>query len=438
MDLLNRLLKSALLFLMVVPFALAQPDSLNITHVSGFNTNGGVYNMHQEDDLLTIAQAHGGAMWVDMEFPQEPDILREFDEAIYSCADVFVLGDTLFMLEPGEGVHLINFSNPDNVYSASTFGITQSCNSLDVEGDLMVVLGLQSGLFVIDWTSPEPTISHWIDDALEFYHSVDLIGTTAYVSSDDRLMAIDCSDVENPVRVGTYYDQSLDAFKEFVIQENIAYLPYIESGHDAIVTVDVSDPTDMQQLAWSETVDLTLVGGMAIEGDYLYITHHFYEPGFSVYNCSDVENIYQTGYYDTEGTNDPMGKVVVDGEYAYVGYWVNSDFGWVDVFDVSEAQIQLDAPEHGAELPAVFTVLPAYPNPFNATMSVPFELARSGEVTVSLYNSLGRQVYREVLNRHAGQHRVQLAPHRNLASGQYLLRLSSGGAHHSQKVVLLK
>ncbi len=95
-------------------------------------------------------------------------------------------------------------------------------------------------------------------------------------------------------------------------------------------------------------------------------------------------------------------------------------------------------PGAGAELPARFELLPAYPNPFNPSTTLQFTLPKSGQVELKVYDIMGRQVA-ELLDgsMQAGEHSAtwQAA---NLASGVYFVRLSLGSETAIQKVVLMK
>ena len=79
-----------------------------------------------------------------------------------------------------------------------------------------------------------------------------------------------------------------------------------------------------------------------------------------------------------------------------------------------------------------------YPNPFNPSTTINFSLAKSGQVTMSVYDVLGRQV--SVLvneKREAGSYEVKFDGS-NLANGVYFYRLQAGDFVQSRKLVLLK
>jgi hypothetical protein len=94
-------------------------------------------------------------------------------------------------------------------------------------------------------------------------------------------------------------------------------------------------------------------------------------------------------------------------------------------------------------LPQVFAVRPNYPNPFNPSTTISFDLPRDSVVRVSVYDLDGRLV-RTLLNeqRGAGSHQVewngQDGSGQQVASGTYLFRVNSGTFESTHKMLLVK
>jgi len=84
-----------------------------------------------------------------------------------------------------------------------------------------------------------------------------------------------------------------------------------------------------------------------------------------------------------------------------------------------------------AAKPQTFRIARAYPNPFNASTSVVLELPEAGFVTLSLYNILGQHVKTVAAQRmNAGWQKISVDAH-DLASGVYLLQMTSTGGQSS-------
>jgi uncharacterized lipoprotein YddW (UPF0748 family) len=83
-------------------------------------------------------------------------------------------------------------------------------------------------------------------------------------------------------------------------------------------------------------------------------------------------------------------------------------------------------------------LLSAYPNPFNPTTVVRFQLSVFGEVSVKVYDLLGREVALLVNERMMpGQHSVNFDA-AGLPSGMYVIVLESEGRRDVRKITLLK
>ena len=79
--------------------------------------------------------------------------------------------------------------------------------------------------------------------------------------------------------------------------------------------------------------------------------------------------------------------------------------------------------ETGAERPEAFTLMPNYPNPFNPQTTIAFDLARAGEVLVSIYNAEGKLITTLVEGElRAGGHKV-VWDAKGVASGVYFVEL---------------
>jgi hypothetical protein len=98
--------------------------------------------------------------------------------------------------------------------------------------------------------------------------------------------------------------------------------------------------------------------------------------------------------------------------------------------------LSLDDP--GAELPAGFKLLRAYPNPFNASTTIEFALAEPGDAELTIYDITGSKV--ETIRRpglEPGRHSV-VWDAKEVASGVYFARMEVGEDSRSIKMVLLK
>jgi hypothetical protein len=95
------------------------------------------------------------------------------------------------------------------------------------------------------------------------------------------------------------------------------------------------------------------------------------------------------------------------------------------------------------QLPTDFALRGCYPNPFNPSTAIEFQLAAKANVRVEIFDAIGRRVTTLINEpRHAGVHTViwngRNAYGNPVASGVYLFKLSAGDNSGTGKMVLLK
>jgi len=123
-----------------------------------------------------------------------------------------------------------------------------------------------------------------------------------------------------------------------------------------------------------------------------------------------------------------------------------SAIGSGEVARLIEISAMLPTGVRDPDLPtvAMTTALrPAYPNPFNPTVTVVYDLAHSGRVRVAIYDVKGRLVRRLVDHvQPAGSYEVQWDGKSGrgnaMASGVYFIRLVTDRFTDHRKVVMLK
>ncbi|MBO6584589.1 MAG: lamin tail domain-containing protein [Gracilimonas sp.] len=89
-------------------------------------------------------------------------------------------------------------------------------------------------------------------------------------------------------------------------------------------------------------------------------------------------------------------------------------------------------------LPKSFDLKQNYPNPFNPTTNITFDLPRAADVSLTVYDMLGRKVATLVNERmNAGSHTAAFDASR-LASGMYIYRIEAGSFESIKKMMLIK
>jgi hypothetical protein len=92
----------------------------------------------------------------------------------------------------------------------------------------------------------------------------------------------------------------------------------------------------------------------------------------------------------------------------------------------------------GAEMPVETALLSSYPNPFNPSTVISYQLTDVGFVNLSIYDVSGRMVANLVDGwRDAGVHEVTFEAS-DMSTGVYIARLTVGSQQTSQKLLLIK
>ncbi len=248
------------------------------------------------------------------------------------------------------------------------------------------------------------------------------------------------------------------------------YQQYGEEGD----TLEDGSARDVGETSGILNADLFMTASMpyyGIEPGYLWLN------GINITDTRGTSGAIPAG--DCRSERDASLAINNDGDYLHVAYLLDLDAGDTDnqtpegtvtdnpiVYQRIPKQVLIDSfytdqnfisnyplhddstgfwewtsssPEHGSAIhPDEFELTDIYPNPFNSTARINFELDVQGTVSLSVFDILGREVA-TLLNRQMqpGHHEVSFEAS-DLASGVYFVVLQSGSAQHIQKMALIR
>ncbi len=137
----------------------------------------------------------------------------------------------------------------------------------------------------------------------------------------------------------------------------------------------------------------------------------------------------------------PAGDMDGDGkeEYVFINYSTSftvwPDDGYVWIIEKDKAPTDIKAVKM---LPENYALLQNFPNPFNPSTKISYQLPYEGFVSLKVYDVLGKEVANLVSEmKSAGDYTVNFDAS-NLPSGLYLYRLEAGNFVSSKKMMLLK
>jgi hypothetical protein len=204
---------------------------------------------------------------------------------------------------------------------------------------------------------------------------------------------------------------------------DINNLPYIHDG-------SISIPLDIMYLTLDENYDfVTQAEDVNMTWDLSSLPEHI--------SMTLTDNI-SGDVIDLTQQSEVTFATVEKGSFPAYGS------GGVNIYpQVGEAQFQLtivygSAGVEEQPVPKEFVLYPAYPNPFNPSTTIRFDLPEEGFITLSVYDITGKLVetlINEVLQQ--GSHNILWQP-QNLPSGNYFVQLKSRNRTFTQKLTLLK
>ncbi|MBT6939454.1 MAG: T9SS type A sorting domain-containing protein [Candidatus Marinimicrobia bacterium] len=199
---------------------------------------------------------------------------------------------------------------------------------------------------------------------------------------------------------------------------------------DAVLSYEIYtyNELDMSPILWGSTSTTNVL-------DHHYVITHFEDPdnmrlwkqGSPMEGSQDFQKFYEVKVVDTEGYHSLTSNAI----YAWVQQQKPS---WKLVSELIPKDYELNA---------------AFPNPFNPIVSIPLGLPLESNVTLNIYNVMGRLVKSlNSKNLKAGLHIVQWNSTSNsgqkVPSGMYIVKMKSVSTNgkksfqKSQKIVLLK
>ena len=188
------------------------------------------------------------------------------------------------------------------------------------------------------------------------------------------------------------------------------------------VSVDaISSSVGPQCNAWSDNVGITK------SVDYSGYDHDDFKIRVEVTDSSSPQQSVNSDILQVSLLASSEGSCSVD------------IFGKTDLADLEQmftSQIQL--PEMNENIPEAYALRQNFPNPFNPSTEILFDLPETAMVSLFVYDVLGREVTRLVENElSAGFHRARFDAG-NLPSGVYLYRIQAGNFQDTGRMLLLK
>jgi hypothetical protein len=139
---------------------------------------------------------------------------------------------------------------------------------------------------------------------------------------------------------------------------------------------------------------------------------------------------------------DAAGSVYITGRTESANFPLANPFdstlnGAFDVF-VAKISTSTGLNDDNRHIPSEFILLQNYPNPFNAQTMIRYDLPAASDVTLDIFDILGRRIETLVNNMQAAGHYEIIWNPENRATGVYFCRMKTGDSVKTQKMLLVR
>ncbi|MBK6766788.1 MAG: T9SS type A sorting domain-containing protein [bacterium] len=381
---------------------------------------------------------------------------------------IALAGDFAYVASGGSGLQIVNISTPAIPVNVNAiWGDIAVCVAAANQHVYVGYFGnSMDGMRIYNIANPAnpDEVFNYQDGAI---YSIAIVGNLAYIGAHwgSELQILNISNPASPVLVGSYELPNGAQAKDIALSGNNAYLAATESG---LVVIDVSNPSSPQLIGSFDTPDYSfsvtvsgttafladlsqsmtssairainisnpaspqLLGsfpanatGLEVSGNYAYASD--IKEGVRVLNVANPVSMTEVGYYEAPGAM----AIQMQGQTAFT-----SVYPWFDVYDCSAAASQIE--RVGDVIPQEFAIKSSFPNPFNSSTIIRYQIARASNVELKVYDVTGKEVKTLVdFHQNPGTYQVQFDAS-EFASGTYFAQLTAGEFKQTHKMVLLK
>lgn len=187
---------------------------------------------------------------------------------------------------------------------------------------------------------------------------------------------------------------------------------------DSLVAID-SNLVNMRTIATNNLVHLFTITDSSTIPIFRYPPYPTYVAGFRMHKENEGAFIFISGRpyrYDTAASA---------ANYNYI----------IDNWMKDEA---VNVDEQQNSIPKEFSLSQNYPNPFNPSTTIKYNVAKTGTVTVKIFDVLGKEISTLVNEvKTPGEYSVRFIS-KGLSSGIYFYKMTAEGVNISRKMILIK
>jgi hypothetical protein len=239
------------------------------------------------------------------------------------------------------------------------------------------------------------------------------------------LYILDCSDPTNIVEVAGHPTPGSAWWVDISPDASYVYLVDMAGG---LRIFDVSNPLFPVEVSFYKE-NLERANHVTVSGDSVYVSDSG-QIGLHIIDVSDPTAPVEVAYHRTPGAHAQ--DIAVSDNLIFV-----LEMTHFEIFEIAGVPTGV---EDIRVVPLIlnYRIDSVYPNPFNATTKIVFDLTEASHVTLEIFNSIGQKVQTLVDDYYQTGHHTYIFQANKLTSGIYLLRLRANGVIDSHKLILIK
>ncbi|MBN8584599.1 MAG: T9SS type A sorting domain-containing protein [Ignavibacteria bacterium] len=263
-----------------------------------------------------------------------------------------------------------------------------------------------------------------------------LVWEKNYIASNNRNSGQKICHFKNTYLIGGNTDINIDE-KTFILKIDTSgnllqtkiWIPYGTSKEffDDMSALNTNKIVLTKRVDSSSTL-YTYAKAQLIDSNFNLLREQVYFPSYSYAIFSSILPL-------------PNRDILFAGTFDYFSNWSSHRYDLYAVRTDSNLNTSAFPPigiaGNNQNLPEKFALNQNFPNPFNPTTTIKYEIPKDAEITIKVYDLLGREVFSINEYKKAGGYEVKFDGS-NLASGMYFYQIETDGFTDTKKMVLLK
>jgi len=393
-------------------------DVENITQASGYDTPASTPSVFMVGDYLYAVETYSGFNIHSLTDPINPAIAYQYElpEQFYS----FYLHNNSLYSPAGMQLAEIDVSNPAEPGEPNYYNLDRGFYEMSIDEPYICLNSFSDGICIYEKVSPDSLefIRSFETDSYSFGALID--NGLGYFAQSFILNIYDLSNPADSVVLAGIWPSCGPG--RLYLHDGFIFTQLVDGQRSTGVSViDVNDPSNPVELDIMNFPDYLI--NINLDGDLAFFLIHPNE--LHIFDMADPYNPVFLCNYTTPGYIEEVCK---HNDYLYVA---NSSS--LIILRFSPTGI-----EQVAEIPNAFSLSPNYPNPFNANTTIRYNLPYAADVTLDIYDILGRKV-QTLFNdfQPAGQH-AMIWKAKDLSSGVYFYKITAGEFSKKATMTLIK